>query len=115
MRRVTAVLGIRRRIKGEADEYGNPRVSYGDPEEWPVYAVQPRQSDEPDADNRDAVSTGITVLAPLHGPRPGPLDLVVHDGELWDVTGDVGTWQHNPHVATTKQAGIVVNLDRTEG
>lgn len=115
MRRITATLSIRRRIEGEIDVYGNPTVGYGPPEEWPVYAVSPRSSTEPQEANRDLVVTGITVFAPTGGPTPGPHDLVDYSGASWQVTGDVGTWDENPHVVSTRQRGIVVNLDRTEG
>lgn len=115
MRRITATLGIRRRIEGELDMYGNPRVSHGDPEPWPVYAVAPRASTEPGEANRDLVLSGLTVYAPASGPRPDAHDLVTYRSEDWQVTGDVGEWDRNPHVTLTSQHGIVVNLDRTEG
>lgn len=118
IRRVTAVLGIRRRIEGAKDIYGNPKVAYGDPEEWPVYAVAPRSqagTAEPAEDNRDLVYTGLTVYAPLDGPRPGAHDLVVHTGDDWEVIGEVGVWGKNPHAPDTRHVGIVVNIDRTEG
>ena len=118
-RRITQTLGIRRRIEGEEDIYGNPKVTYGEPEDWPVYAVAPRVqagTAEPAEDNRDAIYTGLTVYAPLNGPRPGPHDLAVHAGhDDWEVIGEVGVWDTNPHAPNTRHVGIVVNLDRTEG
>lgn len=115
MRRITRTLSIRRRVEGERDIYGNPQVSYGEAELWPVYAIAPRSSAEPGEENRDLVITGLTVYAPVDGPRPGPLDLVVHDGDDWQVTGEVGVWDHNPHKPHTEHLGVVVNIDRTEG
>lgn len=115
MRRITQTLGIKRRVEGERDRYGNPVVSYAGPVEWPVYSVAPRVSSEPSEENRDPVIRGLTVHAPLDGPRPGSHDLVVHGGQDWDVVGDVGEWDKNPHVEETRHRGIVVNLDRTEG
>lgn len=115
MRRITATLEIRRRIEGATDMYGNPKVSYGAPEEWPVFAVAPRSSTEPQDPNRDLVITGITVFAPVDGPTPGPHDLVGYGDDSWQVTGNVGTWDENPHVVSTRQHGVVVSLDRTEG
>lgn len=117
-RQVTTTLGIRRRIEGETDIYGNPKVTYGHPEDWPVYAIAPRSQTgaaEPNEENRDIVYTGLTVYAPLDGPRPGPHDLAVHVGRDWEVVGEVGVWDKNPHAPTTHHVGIVVNLDRTEG
>lgn len=109
------MLGICRRVEGRRDRYKNPVVTYAPAIEWPVYSIAPRSSDEPDEAGRDAVITGITVHAPVDGPHPGPLDRVKHAGTTWQVTGDVGTWDGNPHVVVTSQRGIVVNLDRTEG
>lgn len=118
MRRITQTLGIKRRVEGERDRYGNPVVSYADPVEWPVYSVAPRGQaglSEPFEANRDPILRGVTVHAPVDGPRPGPHDLVVLGGLDWDVVGDVGVWDDNPHVPATRHRGIVVNLDRTEG
>lgn len=115
MRRITATLGIRRRIEGDLDAYGNPRVTYTTPEAWPVYAIAPRTSEELAEDNRNVVISGLAVFAPAGGPVPGPHDLVDCRGETWQVIGDVGLWDRNPHVAATTQRGIVVNLNRTEG
>ena len=42
-------------------------------------------------------------------------DRVEHAGLVWTVVGDVARWDNNPHFARTRQRGIVVNLDRTEG
>lgn len=115
MRRITATLGIRRRIEGAEDRYGNPVEAWSDPEPWPVYAVGPRASDEPWTENRDPNVAELTVFAPVDGPRPGPLDRVVVDGLEWDVDGRPGEWDRNPHVEATRQRGIVVNLERKEG
>ncbi|UEJ84009.1 hypothetical protein Bra3105_06765 [Brachybacterium halotolerans subsp. kimchii] len=115
MRRITTALAIRRRLEGAKDIYNNPKKAHGEPEAWPVYAVSPRSSTEPQEPNRDLVITGITVFAPVGGPTPGPHDLVDYGDDTWQVTGKVGTWDENPHVVSTRQHGIVVNLDRTEG
>lgn len=117
MRRITSTLGIRRRVEGEPDRYGNPRVSYAEPIDWPVYAIAPSSPGdaEPDRANRDVVITGITIYAPIDGTRPGALDLVRYRGEDWQVVGEVGEWDRNPHTAVTRHRGIVVNLERSEG
>lgn len=114
MRRVTQTLSIARRVEGVPDIYGNPAVSW-EQIPWPVYAVAPRVQQEPSEANRSAVFTGVTVYAPADGPHPGPNDRVTVSGEVWEVTGDVGVWDNNPHVEATVQRGIIVNLDRTEG
>lgn len=115
MRRITQVLTIRPRVEGDTDRYGNPVVGYGPGVDWPVFAVAPRSSTEGDEPNRDLVFVGVTVYAPADGPAPGPHDLVVWGGEDWQVVGDPGVWDNNPHVTATRHRGIVVNLDRKEG
>lgn len=117
MRRITQTLTILHRVEGEPDRYGNPTISW-EPEEWPVYAVAPRGQaglSEPFEANRDPIVKGIQVYAPADGPRPFPNDRVLHGGFEWSTVGDVGRWDNNPHVITTTQRGLVVNLDRTEG
>lgn len=115
MRRVTAVLAILRRVEGEPDRYGNPTVGW-EQVSWPVFAVAPRiESSDPGLENRDPVVRGLTVFAPANGPRPAATDRVLVDGDAFDVVGDVGVWDRNPHVLSTRHRGIVVNLKRTEG
>lgn len=114
MRRITATLAIRRRVEGAVDRYGNPTISYGPPEPWPVYAVEPRVGEEPMERARDALISSVVVYAPS-SPRPGPLDRVEHLGVTWEVRGQVGDWDRNPHVPVTTQRGIAVNLERKEG
>lgn len=114
MRRVTQTLTIRTRVEGAPDWTGNPVVTWAE-SAWPVYAVAPRSSVEPGQENRDLVVTGVTVYAPVNGPRPGPLDRVTLDGGAWEVAGDVAVWDNNPHFATTRQHGIAVDLKRSEG
>lgn len=115
MRRITQTLTIRERVEGEPDRYGNPTIAWSEVA-WPVYAVAPRsQTSEPFEGNRDPIVKGVSVYAPVDGPRPSPNDRVVHAGLEWNTVGDVAEWDHNPHFAVTTQRGIVVNLDRTEG
>lgn len=116
MRRVTQTLTILHRVEGETDWTGNPKDTW-EPVPWPVYAVAPRAQQEPGEANRESVLTGVTVFAPADGPTPAPTDRVAASdgGRDWEVVGEVGRWDNNPHVAATVQRGIVVNLQRTEG
>lgn len=115
MRRITATLGLKVYDPDGKDRYNNPKPGWADPVPWPVWAIAPAQSTEPDQVNRDAVFTGLTVYAPIDGPRPGAHDLVVYRDEDWQVTGDVAEWDNNPALPVTRERGIVVNLDRWEG
>lgn len=117
MRRITQSLTILRRTEGEEDRYGNPILTW-EPEPWPVYAVAPRGQaglSEPFEANRDPIVRGLQVFAPVDGPRPRSHDRVVHADVEWQTVGDVAVWDLNPHFVTTRQRGVVVNLDRTEG
>lgn len=117
MRRITQTLTIRHRVEGPPDRYGNPTLTWVD-EAWPVYAVAPRGQgglSEPFEANRDPIVKGLSVYAPIDGPRPAPNDRVLHAGLEWSTVGDVAEWDHNPHLSVTKHRGIVMNLDRAEG
>lgn len=114
MRRITATLTIQSRVEGVRDRYGNPTVEYSH-RPWPVFALSPRQSEEPFEGTRSPVSTGLTVYAPADGPRPGPHDRVLYEGESWRVDGRVAVWDRNPHTLVTRHRGITVNLELSEG
>lgn len=117
MRRITQTLTIQHRVEGVPDRYGNPTEAWVD-EAWPVYGVAPRGQaglSEPFEANRDPIVKGVQVFAPIEGPRPAPHDRVVFGALVWQTVGDVAVWDHNPHFATTRQRGVVVNLDRAEG
>lgn len=103
-------LGLRRWMPGLEDAHGNPVESWADPVDWKVFAVAPTASMEPLAD-RMAVATGISVLAPPD-PLPGPHDVVIYDGEEWQVVGEVANYTTGPF---TYKPGVVVNLERKEG
>lgn len=100
-------------IEGAVDRYGNPKPGWGDPVPWGVWGVAPRTSSEPDEPGRAPVITGVTVYGPLPCPigRKDRVRLV--DGLTYEVEGDIGVWDKNPHGGS--QQGVVVNLERSEG
>jgi hypothetical protein len=103
-------LGLKRRTTGTKDAHGNVIEGHADPVDWPVYAIAPSTSEEPGVD-RLAVTTGLSVLAPL-STVPGPLDRVVIDGEEWEIDGEVANYTRGPFGFTP---GVVVSLKRAEG
>lgn len=118
MRRITATLEIRRRLRDtEPDRYGNPSRAFGEPERWPVFAVAPLADGDPEpaGGERDVRVRALTVLAPIDGPRPDALDRVVHADDEYEVIGPPDVWDRNPNVGRTMHRGITVHLRRSEG
>lgn len=95
------------------DRYGNAVPGYADPVDLPVFAVAPNQSDEPDEQGRSRVLSGRTVYAPIDCPVK-PHDRVVIAGDTWEVVGEVGPWQLNPHGLGAHE-GVQFNLERSDG
>lgn len=93
-----------------ADRYGNERPGPPWTDELVAgCAVAPRRSPEDHAAGAQAVIIGLTLYAPK---APGPHDVVVIDGEEFQVDGEPGVWQspfsgHRP--------GVEVPLKRVEG
>lgn len=114
-RRIKHVLGRRAYGTSGYDRYGVPIVGYAPAVDFPVYAVSPKQSVEQDTVGRRPVITGLTVYAPINGVPISSRDRFVFRGVEWDVEGEPGVWEGNPHVATDSQAGIQFDLKRVEG
>lgn len=115
-RAITQTLTIvSRETTDKRDRYGN-KIVVPTRRSWPVYSVAPGTTQEPTEDNRTPVVTGLAVYAPVDGPRPTAADDVEVPGVgTFAVEGDVQTWDHNPHVATTRQHGLVITLERKTG
>lgn len=114
-RRITQTLTIRRVTEGpDRDKYGNPIKSTSSTP-WPIFAIAPGTSVETGEANRDAVTSGATIYAPL-GIVPTSQDSVVlADGSLWAVVGDPAVWTGNPSSDDLTQRGVVVLIERREG
>ena len=106
-------LGVKRRVEGEKDSHGNPRVTYAAPTDWRVHGLQPGANIETAQPNRDLSEIVWTVYAPASDEAPGELDLVVVDGEDFEVEGRLADWTRGPWEHPT--AGIVVELRRHTG
>lgn len=107
------VLGLKVYSSVEADAHGNASDSWAAPVDWTVFGIAPRTAvpPEPSADRSEVIS-GHAVYAPKTGTLPGPLDLVVIDGEDWRVEGELGDYTRGPFGYAP---GVVVNLTRVEG
>lgn len=115
-RRTTQTLTIvTKQETDQRDRYGN-RIVVTVRKPWLVYSVAPGATQEPDEPNRTAVVTGLAVYAPADGPQPTAADAIeVPSLGMFEVAGDVQTWDLNPHHATTTQRGLVVTLQRKAG
>lgn len=110
---ITATLGVKRRIEGATDAHGNPVVSYAEPTDWRIHGLQPGANAEPGQPNRDLSEIVWTVYAPANDEAPGEYDLVVVDGEDFEVEGRPSDWTRGPW--PNPVAGLVVELRRAEG
>lgn len=106
------VLHIRR-FTTVVNEYGDDETSWGAPEPWPVHAVAPGPMEEPWRSARDLSVIAYTVYAPADGPRLHEQDVVVVDGEDYQVDGRPMDYSRGPW--QMEHAGIVVALKRAEG
>lgn len=112
---MTYVIGLKRYQAGAVDRYNKPTDSWLAAVDIEVYAIAPKSSDEPFEVGRDAVVTGLQVLAPA-GTVIGRKDRIVFEGEEYTVEGEIADWTYSPyHTGLLEDAGIEVNLKRVEG
>lgn len=103
-------VGVRTYVPGAVDAHNNPADAWGAPVEWPGCAVAPAGSSE-DSTNRTTVITTLDVYGP-HDMEVGPRDLVVYDGEEFQVVGEIARWR-NPY--TGYEPGCVFSIRRVDG
>lgn len=106
-------LPIKRRVEGDTDAHGNPVVSWSTVFYLDAYSIAPAYSNEPFEAGREAVITGLTVLAPK--PKKFTLDeddLVVIDGVDYSIKGEVANWNQGPFGF---EPGISVTLEKVGG
>lgn len=104
-------LGIKRYQEGVTDAHGNPVESWSAPETVDVFAVAPTSSTEPPASGREAVISGLSVLAPV-GVLVAPRDRAVWNGEEYSIEGELADWTTGPFGFLP---GVQFNLRRVEG
>lgn len=99
----------------ENDPYSNDPVSSWEVEPTPVVVpgvgVEPRPSDEPTQEARNAVVSGFTLYLPT-GTEIGPQNRVVVRGGTYEVLGEAAEWV-NPF--TGWAPGVVVQVQRVDG
>lgn len=104
-------IGVKRYTEGSVDQYNNPTKSWSAPVAVEVYSIAPTTSAEPFEAGRNAVITGLTVLAPV-GTVIGPKDRVVINSEEYEVDGKIADWSKGPFGWAP---GIEIKLKRAEG
>lgn len=109
--RAVYTVGLRRHSSDATDSHGNAIDAWADPIGYPVYAIAPTTSNEPDP-SRTAVVTGYTLLAPPDGEPVTPLDRFVLDGVEWEVVGEIADWTRGPFGF---RPGVSINLTRAAG
>jgi hypothetical protein len=109
------VIGLKKYQAGATDRYNKPTDSWLDPVDLHVYNVSPLSSTEPFEVGRNAVITGLQVLAPV-GTEIDRKDRVVWNGEEYAVDGEVADWSVSPfNTGLLWDAGIEITLKRVEG
>jgi hypothetical protein len=104
-------IGVKRYADGAVDRHNNPTKTWLTAVDVEVYGIAPTSSDEPFEAGRNAVVTGLTVLAPV-GTVIGPKDRVVIDSEEYEVDGEIADWSKGPF---SWSPGIEIKLKRAEG
>ena len=125
MMQANQVVGLRKRGEDGTDSHGNPVPTYAAAVPVRVYGYGPRSAEggaEPSKQGRDVVIIGQTVYAPpvlvnANTQEPveaSPLDRfeVPFGGELYEVDGEIGDWNHGPFGWTP---GLSISLKRAEG
>lgn len=110
----THTLHVRRYVAGSEDAHGNATGTHGTTVEWLVWGLAPGAMAEPNLANRDTSEVVWSVLAPADDSIPSGRDLVVVDGEDFEVLGDPKDYTRGPW-ESAHFAGVVVELKRTEG
>jgi hypothetical protein len=109
------VIGLKRYQAGVDDRYNTPTESWLAPVDVPVYSVSPASSVEPFEAGRNAVVTGLQVLAPV-GTEIDSKDRVIWDGNEYVIDGEVADWSVSPfNTGLLWDAGIEIKLKRVEG
>ena len=104
-------LGIKRYQEGAEDAHGNPVEGWGSVEYVDVYSIAPTSSTEPSSTGREAVITGLSVLAPV-GTDIDAKDRAVWRDEEYTIEGDLADWTIGPF---SFKPGVQFNLKKVDG
>ena len=95
----------------DADPYSGDVATTGSEVTVDGVAVEPRPSNEPQQDARNAVTSGFTLYLPA-GTVIGPENAVRVRGGTFSVLGEPAVWR-SPF--TGWEPGVIVQCERTEG
>lgn len=110
------VLQVRRYEGVDYDAHGNIIQVWGDPQVWPVYGFAPGpRSDVSDRTREEMTRIAWTVYAPNTAAGPGERDLVILNGDEYDVEGRPAPYDEGNPWPPHPTAGVVVELHRVEG
>jgi hypothetical protein len=104
-------IGIKRYLEGAEDAHGNPIEGWGPEEPVKVFAIVPTSSVEPTAVGREAVITGLSILAPS-SVQVSHKDRILIGSEEFTIEGEVADWTRGPF---SFKPGIQFALKRVEG
>lgn len=115
-------LGLKRYSAGAKDARGNAVPTFADPVDWRVFSIVPGSGDsvsrgggaglEPPEPHRDLSVIEYFVTAPDDENVPTERDVVVYDGQDYQVAGRPDHWNT---ASPWGWAPVVVRLRRTEG
>lgn len=101
-RRPTATIQVLHQHNGALDRHNNPTKTFSDPDPTDVWVIAPLEQQEPRPDGRPAATiTGWKIYGPPE-LNINPEDRVIlPDGSLCEVIGEVAHWGESPHTFAT--------------
>lgn len=117
MRTRTFPIRVTRRTKTTVrDRHGNLVAAPDIVEDVPVWVIAPRTRDEPRTQDRpEAVSTVWDIYAPPGTHVSATDQVTLPTGEVCEVVGEIGVWEHNPHTSLRRREGVQFTVQRREG
>lgn len=103
---------VKRRVAGATDDHGNAVDTYEATHFLDAYSIAPAYSNEPFEAGREAVVTGLTVLAPKPDFDIDEDDLLVINGDDYSIKGEVADWNMGPFGF---EPGISITLEKVGG
>lgn len=115
-RRSTVNIGVKRFEAGALDAHNNPKRVWAEPTPTPVWLVAPSQREEPATQERPyTVQTVWDIYAPPD-TEIGPYDRVIlPDGTICEVIGDIARWNHNPYQTGIPQRCVQFTVKHYQG
>lgn len=92
---LTVPIRVHRPGRRDFDEYGDPITRPGRVDDINAFGVVEGGDDTPNADNPERTRFDLTVFAPVDAHITTD-DRIEWRGDLYEVTGPPGNWEHNP-------------------